>query len=152
MSGVCDGFMSGTPKQPKQPPMTAPFLTIPRDCGKIYSRKPRHIKHRKKETTTEMENYPYAPAEIEPYWQTAWREKEAFKVTNDIETLSKKPKFYVLGMFPYTSGAGLHMGHAKNYVPTDVLANFRRMQGYHCLLYTSPSPRDGLLSRMPSSA
>ena len=80
-----------------------------------------------------MENHPYAPAEIEPYWQAEWQKKEVFKVPNDIETLKTKPKFYVLGMFPYTSGAGLHMGHAKNYVPTDVLANFRRMQGYHVM-------------------
>ena len=80
-----------------------------------------------------METHSYAPGEIEPYWQAAWREKEAFKIPNDIETLKKKPKFYVLGMFPYTSGAGLHIGHAKNYVPTDVLANFRRMQGYHVM-------------------
>lgn len=80
-----------------------------------------------------MENHAYAPAKIEPYWQAAWREKEAFKIPNDIEILSKKPKFYVLGMFPYTSGAGLHVGHSKNYMPTDVLANFRRMQGYHVM-------------------
>ena len=80
-----------------------------------------------------MENHPYAPAEIEPYWQAEWQKKEAFKISNDIETLKTKPKFYVLGMFPYTSGAGLHMGHTKNYVPTDVLANFRRMQGYHVM-------------------
>ena len=80
-----------------------------------------------------MENHSYAPEEIEPRWQAAWREKEAFKIPNDIETLKKKPKFYVLGMFPYTSGAGLHIGHAKNYVPTDVLANFRRMQGYNVM-------------------
>ena len=80
-----------------------------------------------------MENHPYTPTEIESYWQAAWEEKEAFKIPNDIETLSKKPKFYVLGMFPYTSGAGLHVGHSKNYLPTDVLANFRRMQGYHVM-------------------
>ena len=80
-----------------------------------------------------MENHPYAPATIEPYWQAEWQAKDAFKVSNDPETLAQKPKFYVLGMFPYTSGAGLHMGHAKNYVPTDVLANFRRMQGYHVM-------------------
>ncbi len=80
-----------------------------------------------------MENHSYAPGEIEPYWQTKWKEQEAFKIPNDIETLQKKPKFYVLGMFPYTSGAGLHIGHAKNYVPTDVLANYKRMQGYHVM-------------------
>ncbi len=80
-----------------------------------------------------MENHSYAPGEIEPYWQIKWKEQEAFKIPNDIETLQKKPKFYVLGMFPYTSGAGLHIGHAKNYVPTDVLANYKRMQGYHVM-------------------
>ncbi len=80
-----------------------------------------------------MENHSYAPAEIEPHWQAVWREKQAFKVPNDINKLKQKPKFYVLGMLPYTSGSGLHMGHPKNYVPTDVLANFRRMQGYHVM-------------------
>ncbi len=80
-----------------------------------------------------MENHSYAPGEIEPYWQAKWQEGEAFKIPNDIDTLKKKPKFYVLGMFPYTSGAGLHIGHAKNYVPTDVLANYKRMQGYHVM-------------------
>ena len=80
-----------------------------------------------------MENHPYAPAKIEPYWQAEWQQKEIFKIPNDIEILKTKPKYYVLGMFPYTSGAGLHMGHAKNYVPTDVFANFRRMQGYHVM-------------------
>ena len=80
-----------------------------------------------------MENHSYAPGEIEPHWQAAWQEQDAFKIQNDIEILKTKPKFYVLGMFPYTSGTGLHMGHAKNYVPTDVLANFRRMQGYHVM-------------------
>ncbi len=80
-----------------------------------------------------MENHSYAPGEIEPYWQAKWREEEAFKISNDIDTLKKKPKFYVLGMFPYTSGAGLHIGHAKNYVPTDVLANYKRMQGYNVM-------------------
>lgn len=80
-----------------------------------------------------MENHGYVPATIEPHWQAVWREREAFKIPNDIHTLKQKPKFYVLGMFPYASGAGLHMGHPKNYVPTDVLANFRRMQGYHVM-------------------
>ena len=80
-----------------------------------------------------MENHGYAPAAIEPHWQAVWREREAFKIPNDIHILKQKPKFYVLGMFPYASGAGLHMGHPKNYVPTDVLANFRRMQGYHVM-------------------
>ncbi len=80
-----------------------------------------------------MENHSYAPGEIEPRWQTVWQEKQAYTVPNDIETLKQKPKYYVLGMFPYTSGAGLHLGHAKNYIPTDVLANFKRMQGYHVM-------------------
>ena len=80
-----------------------------------------------------MENYSFAPEEIEPFWQAKWRDEEAFKIPNDIDILNKKPKFYVLGMFPYTSGAGLHIGHAKNYVPTDVLANYKRMQGYNVM-------------------
>ena len=60
-----------------------------------------------------MENHPYAPAEIEPYWQAEWREKEAFKVPNAIEVLKTKPKFYVLGMSPILQGLDCTWGMQK---------------------------------------
>ncbi len=70
----------------------------------------------------------YNPAEIEPKWQNHWLETEADQAEDD----PQKPKFYALSMFPYPSG-NLHMGHVRNYVITDVMARWRRMQGYRVL-------------------
>ena len=75
----------------------------------------------------------YNPAEIEPKWQRIWEEKQAFRTPQDLETLRQKPKYYVLDMFPYPSGAGLHVGHAEGYTATDVVARFKRMTGHHVL-------------------
>jgi len=66
---------------------------------------------------------------IEEKWQKKWAEKKIFEVTEN----SKKKKFYVLEMFPYPSGDGLHMGHALNYVIGDVLARFKIMNGFNVL-------------------
>ncbi len=68
-------------------------------------------------------------AKIEKKWQNLWEEKKAFQVKEN----SKKKKFYVLEMFPYPSGSGLHMGHAFNYTIGDVFARFKRMQGFNVL-------------------
>lgn len=75
----------------------------------------------------------YNPKSIEPKWQTLWTERKAFKTSSDPEHLKDKPKYYVLEMFPYPSGAGLHVGHPKSYTATDVMAWMRRMQGYNVL-------------------
>ncbi len=75
----------------------------------------------------------YNPAEIEPHWQSIWEEKQAFRTPTDLDQLRTKPKFYVLDMFPYPSGAGLHVGHAEGYTATDVVARFKRMTGHHVL-------------------
>ena len=66
---------------------------------------------------------------IESKWQKAWEEAKLFEVTED----SKKEKFYLLEMFPYPSGSGLHMGHALNFVIGDVLARKKIMDGYNVL-------------------
>ena len=66
---------------------------------------------------------------IEPKWQKYWSENETFKTGTD----SKKPKYYVLDMFPYPSGSGLHVGHALGYVATDIVARFKRMKGFNVL-------------------
>ena len=66
---------------------------------------------------------------IEKKWQKKWEEEEVFHVLNK----SKKEKYYVLEMFPYPSGEGLHMGHALNYTIGDVFARFKRMQGFNVL-------------------
>ncbi len=66
---------------------------------------------------------------IEKKWQQQWKESHAYEVTND----STKPKFYVLDMFPYPSGAGLHVGHPLGYIASDIYARFKRLKGYNVL-------------------
>lgn len=66
---------------------------------------------------------------IEPKWQAHWEENKTFK-TN---TKSDKPKYYALDMFPYPSGAGLHVGHPEGMTATDILSRMKRMQGYEVM-------------------
>ena len=72
---------------------------------------------------------------IEAKWQAAWAERGTFCAPNpgDDGFDADKPKYYVLAMFPYPSGAGMHMGHALNYTSTDIPARYRRMSGYNVL-------------------
>ncbi len=72
----------------------------------------------------------YNPKEIEKKWQKYWEEHETFKT--DVWDFSK-PKYYVLDMFPYPSGVGLHAGHPEGYTATDITARMKRMQGYNVL-------------------
>ncbi|MBT6007012.1 MAG: leucine--tRNA ligase, partial [Prolixibacteraceae bacterium] len=66
----------------------------------------------------------YNFAEIEPKWQKYWDENKTFKTVNDFS----KPKYYILDMFPYPSGAGLHVGHPEGYTATDIISQFKRMK------------------------
>ncbi|MDD9841593.1 MAG: leucine--tRNA ligase, partial [Alphaproteobacteria bacterium] len=76
----------------------------------------------------------YNPQEIEPRWQTAWAKAQSFLAPDisQIAPADKRRKYYVLEMFPYPSGR-IHMGHVRNYAIGDVIARFRKAQGYHVL-------------------
>jgi leucyl-tRNA synthetase len=71
----------------------------------------------------------YNPQDIEPRWQRFWLEHKTFRTPDT----SNKPKCYILDMFPYPSGSGLHVGHPEGYTATDILCRFRRMRGFNVL-------------------
>ena len=73
------------------------------------------------------ERYPHA--DVEPKWQQHWLDHKTFRA----ETGADRPKYYVLDMFPYPSGSGLHVGHPEGYTATDIMARYKRMQGFNVL-------------------
>ncbi|HMF45054.1 MAG TPA: leucine--tRNA ligase [Candidatus Udaeobacter sp.] len=78
---------------------------------------------------------PYPFDQIEPKWQAIWDERQLFHAPNPGEKgfHPPKPKFFVLDMFPYPSGAGLHVGHPEGYTATDIVARYKRLRGFNVL-------------------
>src|SRR5271169_1161690 len=71
----------------------------------------------------------YNPNAIERKWQAYWEDNAVFRAAID----PNKPKYYALDMFPYPSGAGLHVGHPEGYTATDILSRYKRMRGFNVL-------------------
>ncbi len=71
----------------------------------------------------------YSPNSIEEKWRVWWSENGTYKVSNDTD----KPKYYVLDMFPYPSGSGLHVGHPLGYIASDIFSRYKRLKGYNVL-------------------
>src|SRR5665647_1185603 len=74
-----------------------------------------------------MEKYDHKT--IEKKWQEVWDKNGLYKTSDK----SEKPKFYALDMFPYISGSGIHVGHPKGYIATDVVSRFKMLQGFNVL-------------------
>ena len=83
--------------------------------------------------SSQRKQYPFP--EFEPKWQQHWAETSAYRAPGpgDADFDASRPKYYVLDMFPYPSGAGLHVGHPEGYTATDILARWHRMRGFNVL-------------------
>src|SRR6476620_9952404 len=73
--------------------------------------------------------YPFT--DVEAKWQAYWQAKGTFRTPPKVDTT--RPKYYVLDMFPYPSGEGLHVGHPEGYTASDIVARYKRMQGFNVL-------------------
>ena len=73
-----------------------------------------------------MSEHAFDPASYEGKWQAHWEEHKTFRSVLD----RSKPKYYALGMFPYPSGSGLHVGHPESYTALDIVARYKRMNGF----------------------
>ncbi len=85
--------------------------------------------------TSDQQRKAFPFSDFEPRWQDAWEAAKAFRTPNpgDADFDASKPKFFVLDMFPYPSGAGLHVGHPEGYTATDIIGRFKKMTGHNVL-------------------
>lgn len=87
----------------------------------------------------------YNHKEIEKRWQQYWKDNNVYKTDID----AKRPKFYVLDMFPYPSGAGLHVGHPLGYIASDIFSRYKRLQDSTCFIQWATTHMVCLPSNMP---
>ena len=103
------------------------YFILPPSAFRLYSPPPFPM------STERRKPYPFD--QIEPKWQARWEAAQTFHTPNpgDPRFDASKPKYYVLDMFPYPSGAGLHVGHPEGYTATDIIGRFKRMRGFNVL-------------------
>ena len=94
-----------------------------------YSKETEGFRAHNSPLITEEKMAKYNPQEIETKWQAYWDAHETFKTGED----KSKPKYYCLDMFPYPSGAGLHVGHPEGYTATDIICRYKRSRGFNVL-------------------
>ena len=82
--------------------------------------------------------------EIEQKWRSFWKENKTYQTKID----ANKPKYYVLDMFPYPSGAGLHVGHPLGYIATDIFSRYKRLKGFMFCIQWVMMPMDYLQNSM----
>ncbi|KAJ1496467.1 hypothetical protein T484DRAFT_1759802 [Baffinella frigidus] len=83
------------------------------------------------QASVEALSYPFL--EVQTKWQAYWEENQTFRTPDLDKVDTSKPKFYALDMFPYPSGAGLHVGHPEGYTATDIMVRYKRMNGYNVM-------------------
>jgi leucyl-tRNA synthetase len=113
-------------KNPAQPPC----------CGGVFLFNPPGIPHSPRPFPIMSDaRKPFPFREFEPQWQQRWESEKTFRTPGpcDADFDPAKPKYYVLDMFPYPSGAGLHVGHPEGYTATDIIGRYKRMTGHNVL-------------------
>src|SRR5437879_1768415 len=93
----------------------------------------------------------YVPQEFEGKWQDRWEDEGLYRAAD----YSERPKYYLLDFFPYPSGDGLHVGHSKQYVATDVATRYRRMRGFNVMhpmgwdAFGLPAENEAIIQQIP---